>query len=93
MAIDMNPRTQGMVHPEQQPMEYFLGNFDPNFAEKEIPWKTKRIGNISIQDNGKPYPAKLLDAYRPVPVFVLRAEFLMHQYRVLWGKNRFLDTA
>ena len=84
----MNPRTQGMVHPEQKPEEYFLGNFEPGFAEKKILWKTKRIGNIAFQENGEPYPTQIQDNYRPVPVFVLHSEFLVHHYKTIYGEGR-----
>ena len=82
----MNPRTQGRVHPEQKSVEFFLGYFDPKFAERSLKWKTKRIGGISLKEDGTPYPSTILDVYRPVPVFVLRAEILEYHYKVLYGK-------
>lgn len=89
MPIDMNPCTQGMVHPEQQNMEFFLGYFDPAFAEKKIPWKTKRIGNIALKEDGTPYSMKIREAYRPVPVFVFRSEMLQYHYKLLFGSREY----
>lgn len=88
MTIDMNPRTQGIVHPEQKVTEFFIGNFDPNFAEKKIPWKTKRIGITSFQDNGVPYPSTMRKEFKPVPVFVSCTEFLLYHSKILRGESR-----
>lgn len=93
VTIDMNPRTQGMVHPEQQPMEYFLGYFEPKFAEEKLEWKTKRIGSIALTEDGKPYSPNILEVYRPVPVFVLHSEFLVHFYQTVFGAGRINTTA
>lgn len=86
VTINMNPRTQGIVHPEQGPFEFFLGNFDLKFAKEKLPWKTKRAGSISLMKNGEPYPQAILPKYHPVPVFVLRTEILQYHYKILYGK-------
>lgn len=76
--IDFNPRTQGIVHPEQKnDREFFLGNFDPLGIEKlQKDWSTLRVGEIAYDSNGLPYPKTILPQYRPLPVFVDRNEAL-----------------
>lgn len=85
--MDMNPKTQGTVHPEQRPTEYFLGYFQPDFAEKLNFWSTKRIGSIALQKNGKPYPSTIQERFRPVPVFVARMEAIENQEKLLYGSK------
>lgn len=83
MTIDLNPYTQGLVHPEQERTEHFCGYFNESYAKNNIHWKTKRIGSISINEKGNPYPSEMKDALRPLPVFVLRAEIIAHFNRAL----------
>jgi hypothetical protein len=80
--IDLNPRTQGLVHPEQTNVrEFFLGNFDRSFiARLKEYWVTLRVGQIAYDNRGAPFPEALLPRYRPLPVFVSRNEALIKHY-------------
>lgn len=88
-VIDFNPRTQDLVHPEQQnDREFFLGNFDPSFIEQLARcWATLRIGQTAYNDAGAPYPETLLPEYRPLPVFVDRNEALVKHYALRTGRK------
>ena len=88
-VIDFNPRTQDLVHPEQQnDREFFLGNFDPLFmAQLAKHWTTLRVGHIAYDDAGAPYPETLLPEYRPLPAFVDRNEALIKHYTLRTGRK------
>lgn len=73
MAIDMNPTTQGKVHPLQRPNENFLGYFSLEFFPR-IAHATKRI----VLD--APENAALHVALRTYPVFVDHTEALERHY-------------
>lgn len=82
-----DPTRQGIIHPEQQEHEVYLGDFDPGFAERSVTWETKRIGITAYQEDGSPYPETILREYRPVPVFADRGEVLEHHYAMIHGKE------
>ena len=89
-VIDFNPRTQGLVHPEQRNnREFFLGNFDPLFiAQLTGHWTTLRVGQIAYDAAGAPYPKTLLPKYRPLPAFVDRNEALIKHCALRTGRYR-----
>lgn len=88
-VINFNPRTQGLVHPEQQnDREFFLGNFDRAFiAQLRERWTTLWVGQIAYDDTGAPYPETLLPEYRPLPTFVDRNEALAKHYALRTGRK------
>ena len=67
--FDLNPCTQGKMHPLQGGRENFLGYFTPEFFEK-IPYETKRIA-LDHPENAKLHPS-----IRSYPVFVDHNEAL-----------------
>lgn len=83
--IEFNPTKQGMVHPEQEVGEIFIGNFNPRAADKCVSWKTKRVGITAYQGDGSPYPETSRQEYRLVPVFASRNEILIARYVMLYG--------
>lgn len=60
-----------MRHPEQSFDEIYLGNEDQQSFET-CNWKTKRLGEIPHDANGKPLTGKLADILKPA--FVRRSE-------------------
>ena len=75
--FDLNPCTQGKVHPLQGDREVFLGYLTERIFY-ELKYKIKRIVRDAA-DN--PY-VKLHESIRPYPVFVDRNEALGEHYRL-----------
>ncbi|MBI3127364.1 MAG: hypothetical protein HYZ11_07150 [Candidatus Tectomicrobia bacterium] len=63
------PKKDGGDHPECAPDEIFIGNHH-QAGFRELPWKTKRAGNVAYDDRGNP-----VDDAQFFPVFVKRAEY------------------
>lgn len=63
------PKNDGGGHPECGGDEVFVGNHH-QAGFRELPWKTKRVGNVAYDERGNP-----LDDAQFFPVFVKRAEY------------------
>jgi len=57
-------------HPEAGEDEVFVGNYDKVFFEKEIRWKTKRLGKVAYD----PRTGKKMGFEGYFPVFVKQSE-------------------
>lgn len=62
-------KRDGDGHPECGPDEVFIGNHH-QMGFKELPWVTKRAGNVAYDNRGNP-----LNDAQFFPVFVKRAEY------------------